>query len=93
MGTSTQIGFKTTAFRKLQSCLVAAEAACSSGDFPVVTVETALTAVLGLATATVTAELPTELAAAVEVAPNAASGAAQPVKPKRRAALQSAIGT
>lgn len=93
MGTSTQIGFKTTAFRKLQSCLVAAEAACSSGDFPVVTVETALTAVLGLATATVTAELPTELAAAVEVVPSAANGAAQPVRLKRTTTLQSAIET
>ena len=40
-------------------------------------VETMLVAVIGLATATVVAVVPTELAAAVPEAPSAASGAAQ----------------
>ena len=73
------MGLDPRALRKLQSCLVAAEAACSSGDFPVVTVETALTAVLGLATATEVAAVPAELATAVAPLPRAISGAAQPV--------------
>lgn len=73
------MGLDPRALRKLQSCLVAAEAACSSGDFPVVTVETALTAVLGLATATEAAAVPAELATAVVLLPRAISGAAQPV--------------
>jgi len=80
---SVQIGLDPNAFRKLQSCLVAAEAACSSGDLPVVTVDTALAAVLGFATATVTAALPTELAAVVAELPSAKSGAAQPVRHKQ----------
>ena len=79
-GISEQIGFGPKAFRKLQSCLVAAEAACSKGDFPVVTVESALAAVDGLATATEAAAVPTELAAVVAEDPKATSGAAQPIK-------------
>ena len=63
MGISVQIGFDPKAFRKLQSCLVAAEAACSKGDLPVVAVEIALAAVEGLATATEAAAVPAELAA------------------------------
>jgi hypothetical protein len=85
MGISTQMGFDPKAFRKLQSCLVTAEAACSKGDFPVVAVEIALAAVEGLATATETAAVPTELAAAVVELPKARSGAAQPARPKARA--------
>jgi hypothetical protein len=76
------MGLNPKAFKKLQSCLVAADAACSRGDFPVVTVDTALAAVLGLATAADTATVPAELAAAVEALPSvppiATSGAAQP---------------
>jgi hypothetical protein len=87
MGISTQMGFEPKAFRKLQSCLVAADAACSSGDFPVVTVEIALTAVVGFATATEVAALPTELAAVVAELPKAMSGAAQPVKLRQSVAL------
>ncbi len=76
-----QMGLDPRALRKLQSCLVAAEAACSRGDFPVVTVETALTAVLGFATATEAAAVPAELATAVVLLPSAINGAAQPVVP------------
>lgn len=78
-----QIGLDPSAFRKLQSCLVAAEAACSSGDLPVVTVEIALAAVLGFATASVAAAVPAELATEVAEPPSAKSGAAQPVKDKK----------
>ena len=56
---------------------MAAEAACSKGDFPVAAVETMLVAVIGLATAAVVAAVPTELAAAVPDAPRAARGATQ----------------
>ena len=80
-----QIGFGPKAFRKLQSCLVAADAACSKGDFPVVTVESALAAVDGLATATEVAAVPTELAAVVAEDPKASIGAAQPIKLARQA--------
>ena len=73
--------------RKLQSCLVAAEAACSKGDFPVVTVETALAAVEGFATATETAAVPAELATPEAELPIAKRGAAQPVKLRHRAML------
>ena len=79
-GISEQIGFGPKAFRKLQSCLVAAEAACSKGDFPVVAVEIALAAVEGLATATDTAAVPAELATLVAELPRASKGAAQPIK-------------
>lgn len=87
MGISEQIGFGPKAFRKLQSCLVAAEAACSRGDLPVVTVEMALAAVEGLATAADTATEPTELAAVVADPPKASNGAAQPPKLKQRTIL------
>ena len=81
------MGLDPSAFRKLQSCLVAAEAACSSGDLPVVTVDTALAAVLGLAAATVTTVAPAELAAVVAELPSAKSGAAQPVRLRQSARL------
>ena len=84
-GIFTQIGFDPKAFRKLQSCLVAAEAACSKGDFPVVAVESALAAVDGLAAATEAAAVPTELAAVVAEDPKAISGAAQPMRLVRQA--------
>lgn len=47
------------------------------------TVETALTAVLGFATATEAAAVPAELAVAVVLVPRAISGAAQPLMLKR----------
>jgi len=78
------MGFGPNAFRKLQSCLVAAEAACSRGDLPVVAVEIALAAVVGLATATETAAVPAELATVVAELPNASNGAAHPVRLKQR---------
>ena len=78
------MGFQRMALRKLQSCLVASEAACSKGDLPVAAVETRLAAVTGLATATVATAVPAELAAAVEELPSATSGAAQPIKLKLR---------
>ena len=84
MGMSEQIGFGPKAFRKLQSCLVAAEAACSKGDLPVATVEIALAAVEGLATAADTATEPAELAAVVADPPKAMNGAAQPPKLRQR---------
>ncbi|QWD95227.1 hypothetical protein C2759_03595 [Polynucleobacter sp. MG-Unter2-18] len=84
MGISEQIGFGPKAFKKLQSCFVAAEAACSKGDLPVVTVETALTAVEGLATAADTTTEPAELAAVVADPPKAINGAAQPPKLRQR---------
>jgi hypothetical protein len=80
MGISEHMGFGPKALRKLQSCLVAAEAACSRGDFPVVTVEIALAAVVGLATAMEAAAVPAELAAVVAELPKANNGAAQPLK-------------
>ena len=61
--------------KKLHSFLVAAEAACSKGDFPVAAVEARLTAVPGLAAAAV----PMLLAAAVPELLNTARGAAQPL--------------
>ena len=79
------MGLGPRALRKLQSCLVAAEAACSKGDFPVVAVETALAAVEGLATATETAAVPAELATLVAEPPRAKRGAAQPVTMRQRA--------
>jgi len=83
-GIFTQIGFGPKAFRKLQSCLVAAEAACSKGDFPVVTVESALAAVEGLAAAAEIVAVPTELAAVVAEDPKASIGAAHPIKLMRQ---------
>lgn len=69
------MGFESKTLKKLHSFLVAAEATCSKGDFPVVAEEARLTAVPGLATAAA----PTLLAAAVPVLLNTASGAAQPL--------------
>lgn len=60
--------------------MVAAEAACSKGDFPVVAVEIALAAVEGLATTTVVAAVPAELAKLVAELPKAIKGAAHPIK-------------
>lgn len=65
---------------KLHSFLVAADAACSKGDLPVVTVDATLVAVTGLAIAAAATVVPAELAAAVPLAPIAASGAAHPCK-------------
>ena len=79
---SWQTGLDLSRFKKLHSFLVASEAACSSGDLPVATVEATLTAVVGLATATVATVLPTELAAPVPALPMAAKGRAQPDKKK-----------
>ena len=59
--------------KKLHSFLVAAEAACSRGDFPVAAVEAKLAAVAGLATA---ADPMLLAAAELELLRNA-SGAAQ----------------
>ena len=80
-----QMDLDPSTFRKLQSCLVAAEAACSSGDLPVVAVEITLAALLGLATATLAAAVPAELAAVVAEPPRATNGAAQPVRLKQMA--------
>lgn len=85
-GISLQMGLGPKALRKLQSCLVAAEAACSKGDFPVVTVEMVLTAVEGFATATEAAAVPAELATPVAELPRAKRGAAQPIIPRQREA-------
>ncbi len=73
--TSMQIGLESITLKKLHSFLVAAEAACSRGDFPVAAVEAKLAAVLGLAIAAVLAVL----AAAVPLLLRTASGAAQAV--------------
>ncbi len=78
------MGLGPRALRKLQSCLVAAEAACSRGDLPVVTVEIALAAVEGLAAVTETAAVPAELATPVAELLRASNGAAQPVKLRQR---------
>ena len=78
--TSSQMGFGPTMLVKLHSFLVAADAACSKGDLPVVTVDATLVAVTGLATATAATLVPAELAAAVLLAPIAAIGAAQACK-------------
>ena len=79
---SWQTGLGPSRFKKLHSFLVTSEAACSKGDFPVVTVETTLTAVVGLATAAVATVPPTALAAPVPALPMAAKGRAQPDKKK-----------
>ena len=75
--TSIQMALPPTRLNKLQSILVAAEVTCSSGDFPVVTVEATLAAVPGLATAAVLAAVPAVLAVAVLAVPIVANGAAQ----------------
>jgi hypothetical protein len=84
METSVQMGLGPSTLKKLQSCLVAAEAACSSGDLPVATVEARLAAVAGLATAAEATVVPADPAAVVAVPPRAIRGAAQPVKLKQR---------
>jgi hypothetical protein len=73
---SMQMGFESMMLKKLHSFLVAADAACSKGDFPVAAVEARLAAVAGLAAAAV----PTELAAADPALLNMANGAAQALK-------------
>jgi hypothetical protein len=73
--TSMQIGLESTKLKKLHSFLVAAEAICSKGDFPVAAEDARLAAVPGLATAAA----PILLAAAVLELPIAANGAAQPL--------------
>jgi hypothetical protein len=75
---STQMGLESRTLKKLHSFLVAAEAACSSGDLPVAAVEATLVAVTGFATAAVATVVPAVLAAAELELPMAASGAAQP---------------
>ena len=75
---SSQMGLGLTILVKLHSFLVAADATCSKGDFPVVTVEATLVAVTGLATAAAATVLPAELAAAELLPPKAAKGAAHP---------------
>ena len=82
MTTSSQMGLGVTILVKLHSFLVAADTACSKGDFPVATVEAMLVVVTGLAAATATALVPAELAAAVPLALIAAIGAAQPWRQK-----------
>jgi len=82
-GMSMQIDLAKSGLKKLQSFLVAAEAACSTGDLPVATVDATLVAVIGLATAAVATAPPAELAAAELDAPTAASGATQPCKSKQ----------
>ena len=73
---SMQMGFESMMLKKLHSFLVAADAACSKGDFPVAAVEARLAAVAGLAAAAV----PAELAAADPALLNMANGAAQALK-------------
>jgi len=78
-----QIGLAKSGLKKLQSFLVAAEAACSTGDLPVAAVDAKLVAVTGLATAAVATALPAELTAVEPEAPIAAIGATQLCKPKQ----------
>jgi len=73
-----QMGLESNTFKKLHSFLVAAEAACSSGDLPVAAVEAMLVAVTGLAAAAVATAVPAELAAAEPELLMATRGAAQP---------------
>ncbi len=79
---SWQMGLGPSRFKKLHSFLVTSEAACSSGDLPVVIVEATLIAVLGLATAAVATAPPAVPAVAVPALPMAAKGRAQPDKKK-----------
>jgi hypothetical protein len=79
---SMQIGCPESGLKKLHSFLVAAEAACSTGDLPVAAVDARLEAVTGLATAAVATAPPAELAAAEPEAPTAAMGAIQACKPR-----------
>ena len=86
--TSIQIGLESITLKKLHSFLVAAEAACSIGDFPVVAVEARLTAVPGLATAAVPAAL---AAAELEAEIRAAELAAAELSEAKLAAQQEAV--
>lgn len=70
------MGLESSTLKKLHSFLVAADAACSSGDFPVAAVDARLVAVPGLATAAA----PTLLAAAVLELVSATNGAAHAVR-------------
>jgi hypothetical protein len=79
---SMQIGLELRALKKLQSFLVAAEVACSKGDFPVAAVVARLAAVAGYAAAAEPAAAPAELTAALPLVPRAAIGAKQPFKKK-----------
>jgi hypothetical protein len=79
---SMQIGCPESGFKKLHSFFVAAEAACSIGDLPVVTVDARPVAVTGLATAAVATAPPAELAVAEPEAPTAAMGAIQACNPR-----------
>ncbi len=77
------MGLDPSTLKKLQSCLVAAEAACSSGDLPVAAVEARLAAVAGFATAAEAAVVPADPATVVAEPPSAIRGAAQPVRLKQ----------
>lgn len=61
---------------------MAAEVACSRGDFPVAAVVAKLAAVAGYAAAAEPTAVPAELTAAVPLVPRAAIGAKQPFKRK-----------
>ena len=78
--TSIQMTCEPIRLKRLHYFLVAAEAACSSGDLPVVTVDATLAAVTGLATAAVAMLVPAVLDAAVPEAPIAARGATQALR-------------
>ncbi len=82
--TSTQMGLESKTLKKLHSFLVTADAACSTGDLPVVTVEATLVAVTGLATAAVATVDPAALTAAPLELPIAAMGATQPCSGNRQ---------
>jgi hypothetical protein len=79
---SIQMGCPESGLKKLHSFLVAAEAACSIGDFPVAAVDARLVAVTGFATAAVATAPPVVLAAAEPEALTAAMGAIQACNPK-----------
>jgi hypothetical protein len=76
MTSSWQTGVGPSRFKKLHSFLVASEAACSKGDFPVATVVVMLAAVIGLAITAVVIAPPTALAVA-------AIGIAQPDRKRK----------
>ena len=73
--TSMQSTCEPIRLKRLHSFLVAADAACSSGDLPVVTVDVRLAAVTGFAAAAVVMLVPAVLDTAVPEAPIAAMGA------------------
>ena len=78
--TSIQMTCEPIRLNRLHSFLVAADAACSSGDLPAVTVDATLAAVTGLATAAVAMLVPAVLDAAVPEVPIAARGAMQALR-------------